>query len=301
MGVYNTSRRFYFTLLGPVSVGLVVAGCVMIGVKIKMQESRRKSLVSATDREERQTARDVIPNQRFEDSAQGQMLTHSTSKQTLPDSKSKQALSESRREQPNSSMFYKSVHITTNTTERIFLISYHRNFRPANSNSNCNHAKNHSSSTESKLSEESRHKVYIPNNTDAGISNQFPASCLSGTVTKIKSITFNSVKTLRSQDSAAAKNCPANQKKETASTNIRARRTTTLLLAVCIIYSITCGVSFLTVYVFNEDNFDFTTSLVAERFGKLALCINSASNFVVYVVLNPRFRKTFQLCSKRAG
>lgn len=53
---YTTASRFYVALLGPLSVGLVNCGSIMLGVKVKVQETRRKKLIyTAGKRSDRKT------------------------------------------------------------------------------------------------------------------------------------------------------------------------------------------------------------------------------------------------------
>ncbi|CAL1536892.1 unnamed protein product [Lymnaea stagnalis] len=79
----------------------------------------------------------------------------------------------------------------------------------------------------------------------------------------------------------------------------KSNRTTKMLLAVCTMYTMTCGVmslpTFLPQYMYYTMTSDAPSNLgrIMYQVMNLALCINSSWNFIIYVVMNKNFRKTY--------
>ncbi|XP_059139609.1 FMRFamide receptor-like [Physella acuta] len=77
-------------------------------------------------------------------------------------------------------------------------------------------------------------------------------------------------------------------------------RTTKMLLAVCSVYTVACGILSLPTYI-PQYMYYTMTSDAPSNFGKImyqviniVVCINSSVNFVVYVAMNKNFRTTYK-------
>ncbi|XP_059153209.1 probable G-protein coupled receptor frpr-1 [Physella acuta] len=77
-------------------------------------------------------------------------------------------------------------------------------------------------------------------------------------------------------------------------------RTTKMLLAVCSVYTVACGILSLPTYI-PQYLYYTMTSDAPSNLGRImyqviniALCINSSCNFVIYVVMNKTFRDTYK-------
>ncbi|KAH9495701.1 hypothetical protein Btru_016077 [Bulinus truncatus] len=72
-------------------------------------------------------------------------------------------------------------------------------------------------------------------------------------------------------------------------------QTTLMLLSMCVVYSIIVTSTSVPSIIFNRDTWESDTGAVVELCSQLAVCINSSSNFLIYVALNRNFRTTLKL------
>ncbi|XP_059139611.1 probable G-protein coupled receptor B0563.6 [Physella acuta] len=77
-------------------------------------------------------------------------------------------------------------------------------------------------------------------------------------------------------------------------------RTTKMLLAVCSVYTVACGILSLPTYIPQYMYYTMTSDApsnlgrIMYQVMNIALCINSSCNFVIYVVMNKTFRDTYK-------
>ncbi|XP_059139614.1 FMRFamide receptor-like [Physella acuta] len=80
----------------------------------------------------------------------------------------------------------------------------------------------------------------------------------------------------------------------------KSNRTTKMLLAVCVVYTIACAVlnlpNYIPQYMYYTMTSDAPSNLgkVMYQVMNIALCINSSCNFIVYVIMNKNFRRSYK-------
>ncbi|CAL1536891.1 unnamed protein product, partial [Lymnaea stagnalis] len=77
-------------------------------------------------------------------------------------------------------------------------------------------------------------------------------------------------------------------------------RTTKMLLAVCLLYTVTCAIlslpTYLPQYVYYTMTSDAPSNMgtILYQAINIVLCVNSSSNFIIYVAMNKNFRDTYK-------
>ncbi|KAI8750465.1 G-protein coupled receptor [Biomphalaria glabrata] len=74
----------------------------------------------------------------------------------------------------------------------------------------------------------------------------------------------------------------------------KSKRTTKILLSVCVVYSITGSFNFVSDMVLNSQRLGIVLGNIFHWMSIIVLCINSAANFLIYVALNRNFREMYK-------
>ncbi|KAI8750474.1 G-protein coupled receptor [Biomphalaria glabrata] len=75
---------------------------------------------------------------------------------------------------------------------------------------------------------------------------------------------------------------------------VKSKRTTKILLSVCVVYSITGSFNFISDMILNSQRLGNVLGIIFHWMAIIVLSINSAANFLIYVALNRNFRELYK-------